>query len=340
MAGGPRLDLAAWSTADLVEAEDAIDDALLLLFKVRGTVKPTAAQEVKLAEQMAAAWKSGAEKGMVAPLRSVMSGKVTPSKLKTFLKRLGVALTVTVTPAQLKAITARLSSIWKTAKRIAAQEAKIKFSFAAVDKGAVEALAKQQVFWIGDFYNTHLSERIRGVADDVLIRRGLPEHEAGKTLRGALRREFGIVAGGPSPFGRSIPARFAGNPDLYFRGVASTVAHQARSFSKVTAFQEAGIVRYQLINPNDTRTGQICQQMSGQIFTVQQAGKQMQTMLSAKSPDDIRAAAPWLSGTELEDAIGGAKAGSQEAADNLLAAGASVLPPFHFLCRTEPVIID
>ena len=58
------------------------------------------------------------------------------------------------------------------------------------------------------------------------------------------------------------------------------------------------------------------------------------------TPEEIKATAPWLSDKELNEAIDGAKTGTPEATRNLQQAGASVLPPFHPLCRTVPVIID
>lgn len=339
MGGHPRLDLSAWSLDDLCEAEDAIEGTLQIVLKV-GTVGPTSATEAKLAKEMLGAWKRAADKGLVSQLGALLRGRVTEGRISTFVKKLGLGLKNPLTKKQIEVLKSRLTSIWKTAKRIAAKEAKTVFSFTQVDAGAVAAIGRHQVFWVGNLYDQHLSTRIAAVADDVLLRRGLPQAEAGRVLRQALMQEMSLRPGGRSRFARAIPSRYAGNVDLYFRQVAANAAHQARSFSKMVAYKEGGIVRYQLINPNDRRTGQICQHMHGQTFTVSQGLGQMRSMMAATKPDDIKAAAPWLSAEELDDALQGTQRGSQAASDALANADASVLPPFHPLCRTEPVVID
>lgn len=340
MAGSPELNLSLWSFDDLCACHDEITETLALVLKAKGTVKPTQELEQRLAKELGSAWKTAASKSLTAPLRSLLSKKPTAKSIENFVNRLGVALAKPLTKKQVASITSRLTAIWKKAKAIAAREAKFRFTFDRPDRVAIDALTRHQVFWVGNFYSEHLGRRIAAVSSDVLIEQGLGIEEAGKTLEDALRREFGITAGGRSPFARTIPARYAGSPDRYFRQVASNAAHTARTFSKMQAFSEAGIIRYELINPNDERTGRVCQQMHGQVFSVAAGVKQMQNQLAAKTPDEVKAAAPWLTAKELETAIDGAPAGSRSATERLEAAGASVLPPFHGECRTEPVIID
>lgn len=337
--GGSSLNLSAWSLDELCEAEDAIEGMLLAAVFKAGTVKPTLATEIKLGKEMSKAWKRAASRGLVSPLNALLRGSVTPKRISNFISKLGLVLSSPLTKPQAAVIKSRLTSIWKIAKRIASREAKTAFSFAAVDTAAVASLAQQQVFWVGNLYDAHLSKRIAAVASDVLIERGLPQAEAAREMRTALLREMGLKPGGKTRFARAIPSRYAGNTDLYFRQLAANAAHQARSFSKLVAFNEAGVVRFRLVNPNDERTGKICQQMHGQVFTVADGTKQMNRMLAAKKPQDIKDSAPWLSGGELEDELKGTRRGSRDATDALLNADASVLPPFHPLCRTEPVII-
>lgn len=337
--GRHPLDFFTWSLDELCEAEDEVEGTLLLVLKV-GTVKPSSAQEAKLTKEMSRAWKRAAADALVSPLTALLRGTATSRRISNFVSKLGLKLKKPLTTKQIAVLKSRLTSIWKIAKRIAAKEAKTKFTFAAVDKAAVAALNQHQVFWVGNLYDQHLSKRIAAVANDVLLKQGFSLEIAGKELRAALEQEMSLRPGGKSRFARAIPSRYAGNTDLYFRQVAANAAHQARTLSKVAAFEEAGVVRYRLINPMDRRTGQICQHMHRQEFTVAAGVKQRDKMLAATTPQEMKAAAPWLPASVLGDALEGTRRGSREASEALVLANASVLPPFHAgPCRTEPVVI-
>jgi hypothetical protein len=326
------------SDDQLVDLGAEIDRTLCAILKI-DSVKPTLPIEQKIAETITKAWKAAARKGLVAPLKRVLSGKATESKINTFVKALGLKLANPLTKRQIKLLTSRLKKIYQIAKDIGAKEAKVAgLRFNLADQKAVRAVAKHQVFWVGDFYTTHLSERIRAVSSDILIKQGLGRVEAGKVLGEALKREFGLIPGGRSPFAPNVPAAFAGRPDDYFKGVASTASHQSRTFGKISAYNEVGITSYKLVNPNDKRTGKICQQMNGQVFSVQTGVAQMNSIIEAEKPEDVKEVAPWLSAKQIRETVGNAKPGSQDATDRLSAAGA-VLPPFHMLCRTEVVVL-
>lgn len=324
------------TTEELCDLGSAIDSTLCVVLKVAPR-RESEIIEGRIASTIGRAWKSTANAATNSGIAKLLKGPFTDRRITSFLKSLGVKLKTPLTKTQIKVIEKRLQSIWRIAKKWAAKEAKISFSFSHVDQRAVAAINRHQVFWVGDFYNDKLSRRIRAVSEDVLLRRGLSHKEAGAVLRRTLRREFGILPGGKTRFAPTVPARYAGNPDLYFRQVASTAAHQSRTFGTLTAFSEAGVTSYQLINPDDERTGQICQQMSGQVFSVQTGVRQMNRILGAKDPKDVKKIAPWLSGDDIEAALAGARTGSQQATDRLAAAGA-ILPPFHALCRTDIVI--
>jgi hypothetical protein len=202
-----------------------------------------------------------------------------------------------------------------------------------VDAKAIATINKHQVFWIGDFYSDKLSARVRAVTEDVLLRRGFDHVEAGDELQKALRREFGITPGHRvSTFAPNVPARYAANPDLYFQQLASTVGHQARTFGKMQQFKEHDVITYRLINPMDEVTGQICQQMHGKTFTISAGMKQMKDVLNAKSPKEVKDVSKWLSANEIETKF--SKGGAQA----LIDAGATIIPPFHPKCRTEPIV--
>lgn len=331
------IDFGDVSTATLSDLQFSLDSLLCTIFKV-DTVTPTLALEHQMSKLITKAWESVATKTLNAELKVLMKKPFTSKNINSFVLAMGKTLSTPLTKAQIELVKGKLSQIWKEAKRLTSKPLSIKLSFSQVDKRAVAALNNHQVFWIGDFYSTHLSKRIQAVSGDVLIKQGLGRVEAGKELRSAIEKEFGLVSGGRSKYAPKVPAQFAGNSAKYFEGVASTSAHQARTFSKMTVFRQANVKFFRLINPNDKRTGTICQQMSGQEFSVKVGVSQMSKVLGAKNPKDIKKISPWLSGTELVTILDGAEKGSSKASANLSNANIT-LPPFHAFCRTEPVAI-
>jgi len=333
------LKLSDLSTEELAHIEDEVEATLATIFKIN-TRRASLSFERRMSEAVNRAWKKAAKNAITVSLKllKVAKKRFTAKSIKAFLARIGVALKSPLTSAQVDILGKRLESIYKIGKKLAAKEAKFSFSFRAKDARAIKALGKQQVFWIGDFYSTQLSERIAAVTDDILLQRGLGPKEAGKELQRVLSREFGITKGGKTRAALQVPARYAGNPEHYFRQVAANVAHRARTFGKITAFQEAGITRYRLNNPMDSRTGRVCQVMHGQEFDVATGVKQMDKILNATSPKQIKTLAPWLSGDEIEATVGNAKPGTTQATEALTDAN-QILPPFHPLCRTEPIVV-
>lgn len=252
------LDLASLSTEELAHIGEEVEATLTTVFKVN-TRRASLSFERRMSDAVGKAWKKTANVALTSSLKKLLkTKKFTAKTIKAFLARIGVALKSPLTPAQVEILGSRLESIYKIGKKLAAKEAKFSFSFRAKDLRAIKAINRQQVFWVGDFYSTHLSERIAAVTDEILLQRGLGQKEAGKELHKVLRQEFGITKGGKTNTALQVPARYAGNPEHYFRQVASTVAHRARTFGKINAFSEAGITRYRLLNPMDSRTGRVC----------------------------------------------------------------------------------
>lgn len=334
-----KIDLRTLSDAELYALGEAIDASLSIVFKI-STSELTEGIERKLAREMSSGWKGAANKAIATEVEALAKIKdIRREHVDKFLEGLGAKMDKPLTDRQVDLIGRRVRRIYRDAKKLGADQAKVKFSFNLRDQRAVSAINRHQVFWVGRFYDRELGKRIAGVAEEITLKRGFDSRTAGKELRKALQREMGLRPGGSTGIADHIPARYAGNPDLYFRGVASTAAHQARSIGKVFAFAEAGIISYRLENPLDRRTGQICQQMAGQVFSVSVAVEHANKLVDAETPEDVKEVQPWLNANKLKDVLRGTKPGSAEATEALAAAGA-VLPPFHFLCRTEPMILD
>lgn len=207
--------------------------------------------------------------------------------------------------------------------------------FDVVDTAAVDALKKQQVFWIGGHFEANISGRIAAVAQDVLIEQGLDGAAAGDALRTGLTTEFGLAANGVgSDLVVPIPEGWHGPLDQYFRGVATNAATVARSYGSVNALHRVGVKRLVVSNPLDARSCERCKRMDGKVFLVQDAKQQMDKVLAAKTPDGVRAAQPWLPESWFgENVPMGSGMGS--------AAGKGVLlPTYHSCCRCVVDIDD
>jgi len=199
--------------------------------------------------------------------------------------------------------------------------------FDLYDKSAVAALHDDQMLWIGRHYDKNVSKSIRAATTrDVIAGRG--RIEAGRKMREHVRSELKKV---------NVPKGFHGSEAKYFEGLAANAATVARVRGQVRSFQDAGVTRYEIMNPNDRRTSPQCQHMSGKVFTVKNAVEQIESEAGATDPDHIRKAHPWLSIDQMKKIsptpghVGGAKG----VADSRALAGAGLsLPPYHFRCRS------
>jgi len=334
-----HLALAELSEADLADIGATVEDLMCEIFKV-DVKQAVTALERRMNRVMTAAWRAAAAEGLTTNLATLVGGAYSESRLSAFLRKLGLKLSAPLTPPQEKVIESRLRAINRLSKQEAVRQAKGKFVFGAVDARAVAATAEQQLLWVNGFYSEQLSARIAAVTKDVLLEQGLSHREAGRTLMQALRKDLGLAPGASaSEFAVSVPARYAGNPEYYFQQVASVSGHQSRVFGRMRGFSDVGVTTFELVNPLDERTGQVCREMHGQVFTVAAGVDRMDALIASKTPDEVKVAAPWLSGKALHEALAGTKPGSVEATGRLQGLN-TVLPPFHPLCRTEPVIVS
>jgi hypothetical protein len=303
------------STDELLRLQATLDGILFApILKKLDPLKQTALVEAQLAKLYASAWKTSAGGALADSFRELVAtggAPMTQARIDGFAARMGVKLKKPLTPRQVKLIDARIRKAYEISKKATqVQELKVKPSFSLRDTKAIKWMGREQVLWMGDFYSSQL----------------------------------GVVAGGKTGLAAHVPARYAGKEgtELYFRQLASVASQRARVYSKIHAYQEAGVISYRLTNPMDRDTGQICQQMNGQAFSVQTGVDHIERIMSAETIDDVKAVQPWISGAEIQAAMkeaGNPKTGSDDATKVLQEKGA-ILPPFHPLCRTEPVILS
>jgi hypothetical protein len=215
----------------------------------------------------------------------------------------------------------------------AALMAGIKPSFDVIDTAAAEALAENQVFWVGEHYHANMADAIAEQTRLSMIEAGRDRAAAGVLMQERMAREFGMVR---------TPAGWNGTSRQYFEGLAAHAATTARVHGQMRSFVDLGVTRYQIANPVDERTCRICGHMDGKVINVEHGMKVMEAELNAVSPEEVKSAHPWLQDSkagleklkEVAPRRGEQRNEAKRAAEskNLGEAGLS-LPPFHFRCR-------
>ncbi|KKN57378.1 hypothetical protein LCGC14_0562840 [marine sediment metagenome] len=257
-----------------MELSEEVESTLAAILKAESNIRRmTIKTEKQLTELTNRSWKRAARGSLAGSLVAYRkAGNSSRKAMSSFLKRLAAPLASPMTNPQ-KVITEGLvKRIYSRTLKLTQREARVQLSFSLRSTRTVKAIRRHHVFWVGDFYSEQLSRRIAGVTEDVILNQGLSFRAASAELGPVLGREFGLVPGGVTSFAPTIPAQYAGNPELYFRQLSSVAAQQGRTFSKIEGFQKGGVITYRLTNPNDDRTGQICF-APGSLVTLGSGGK-------------------------------------------------------------------
>lgn len=185
--------------------------------------------------------------------------------------------------------------------------------FSLVDQDAIAGLSRSGLWWIGEHYGDALDEGRILTAVDKMIRSGSGRVKGGEILRQALGAEFH-------------------RSDVYWRGLAATVATRARSFGALSGMEATGGTRYEYVNPVDERTSDVCRALDGTTFTVKGSIELRERLVGANpadSPEAWKAIAPWPKLRELKGP------GGQLLDPAELQAKGIAWPPLHFHCRSS-----
>lgn len=197
----------------------------------------------------------------------------------------------------------------------------INLSFNLKDDKAISQLSKQEMMWIGDVY-----ENVSPTISDAIanaLETGMSAAEAGAAVAKAVKNSLLDIR---------IPDGFNGSYDQYFEGLAANAVTNARVQGQIQSFSDLGITTYELVNPDDERTTELCHDLNGTVFTTQQAVDNLKAISEAKTPDEYKAAKPWLPTAEIQELLA-------KGADALAEAG-QAFPPYHMKCRTTVDISD
>lgn len=222
--------------------------------------------------------------------------------------------------------------------RKARTAAQLATSLEAVDRDAVKALTRHQVYWVGNAYEA-VSPRIAAVSR-AIVEQGVSSREAGKALQQALTTHLGLSRPGAQQelFAPTVavPRGWNGTAIQYFDALAANTVNVARSIGAVRAFRDVGATHLQIQALGDERTCELCHWMNGKVFEVEGAAALGDQLVAAKTPDEVRTLKPWLHlGRVLKGSgLTRADAGQiPQAKMGRLSALGMHLTPFHMKCR-------
>jgi hypothetical protein len=205
-------------------------------------------------------------------------------------------------------------------------------NFTLVDEKAIDSLYKSSQTWVTDDYGFRMTspgirDHIRSYAED-LIETG-DAARAGAGLRAKMEAIYGTED-------------FVGRSRSYWAGVVENAATNAGVRGQLNEMTRLGFTRYEVVNPMDERTTEVCALMNGKTMLVSDAQTSMVALDGAKSPRQIKEVKPFVSGGRSDDvkdvlSSGALPSGPAElsASDSgkLNAAGFGT-PPYHFRCRS------
>ena len=189
-------------------------------------------------------------------------------------------------------------------------------SFTLVDRGAVEAIQRLTVQTAGTYYPEQLMAKTSEVVAEVVLESGLPIEQAAIKLENEIRGALGAQEAA-----NVVPARFATNPQEYYRIVASNASVQATSVGRMVAMSDAGIEKYRVSAVIDKRTSNICTSLNGREFSVQKSMSTVEEFIGLQSTGGLKSLMPF----NKDDNV-------PKWADEGLG-----FPPYHQKCRTTVV---
>ena len=293
------------------------------------------ALENKLARELLEDFHGDLDPALEKAIKELPLEDVSPDEVKAALSGVTARMNERDTNKTKEIIAAVGAAILLIARRITRKlvlenpkhdpKVKISASFTQPDLDAIDALAKQQLFWIGDFWSKDLSSRITATVTRESLKTGLGREQVGKIMKETISAKFPSVA---------VPKTWRGSDESYFKMLSSVVRTRASSFGAINAMADGGIQYYVISAVMDERTSEICRFMDGRTFPVSAGLRHIQATLDGGDPDAVKTAAGWRS---PEDARALAGEGSGAKQSLALEAGGMALPPYHGMCRTTVI---
>lgn len=183
---------------------------------------------------------------------------------------------------------------------------KVNPTFNMVDRKAIRFLKEHNVYWVKNFYDRQLREKITELGTKAL-EEGMSRAQAGAIFEEAFADQLETYSW------------------RYWQGFANHVVTRSREFGAVEQYVRANREYLQVKAVLDHRTTEICRHMHDKVFKVSDAVDLRDQMMAAETPEQVIDIAPWMKPSELV-------AKPSQALPTHLS-----LPPYHFNCRSRTV---
>jgi hypothetical protein len=236
-------------------------------------------------------------------------------------------------PSVQKKVLKSVGAMYDLQRNAYAKSVGIKANFKLIDTKAKAWLKKDNMHWVGTFYDDNLSELLQKSVNNTMLTQGLGRVEAAKVLQDDLAK---AIRKGKLPAIAGIPPPgWTGTPAAYWEGLSANLASRASTWSALESFVQGGVEVYTIAAILDERTSEICRTMNGKQFNVSWGTDQRDAIMAAKNPDAVKKVAGWQRAPDVQSKFGvspGTAATAQQSKD--MADAGLALPPYHYRCRT------
>lgn len=185
---------------------------------------------------------------------------------------------------------------------------KVQPTFHLIDRQALRFLEDHNVYWVKNFYDKQLREKVVELGSKVL-EEGMNRQQAGQIFEDAFADQLETYSW------------------RYWQGFANHVVTRSREFGAVERYVRAQRNYLQVKAIIDHRTTEVCRHMHNKVFKVSSAVEIRDKLLAAETPEQVIEIAPWMKPAAI-------RGKPSTALPNHMS-----LPPYHFNCRTRTVTI-
>lgn len=283
--------------------------AVLYLFKADKYDKITQ----KLANLMVNAWDAQTKEYYKKALLKILAGggKLKQRDIDKILKQLKINLGTDMGLIMTDNVESFVLDIYRTAQKeiVAVVGGSIAFNLA--DKKAIKWLGENTLYWIGEYYDQNISASIGKICAEA-VKEGFDRSATADLLRKYFTSD-----------------EFANKSKSYWEGLANHVTTRGREFGHAESYVKAKITYLRFVAVMDHRTSPICQEMNGKIIPVSWMTETRDALINAKTPEDSKEIAPWLSEEDIESQV------KDQATKDL--PHHLCMPPLHWRCRSRTV---
>lgn len=203
--------------------------------------------------------------------------------------------------------------------------------FGIVDTEAYENLARLENIAVGDHFPKTKKIQVSKAIQTGVLDKGLNNADAGLFLKQEMTSILGGNVNGALP---ASVAKGQASTNAYFEMLNATNTTYAKNFAHINLSNEAGITQLIFSAILDRTTSQICSQMDGRVFTIEQALVHQSKVLGAENVEGLKTIAPFQRNLS-EFKLGAGENLTSPATSKRLADAGVMVPPLHGRCRSS-----